>query len=84
MAARVDPEMQALLNGDPQRTLDAIIMARGRLDELLECLPDDVTIVHQYRLIGSVSVSATAGALRGLVWLRAVKSIEPVRDVSHC
>ena len=82
MLAQVDPEMQKLMDGDPRRTIDAIILARGHLDELLDSLPADVTVLHQYRLIGSVSVSATAGVLRNLAGIRTVKAIEPVRDVS--
>jgi hypothetical protein len=76
--------MQAILDGDPRRSIDAILLAHGRLDDLLDRLPADVTVLHQYRLIGGVSVSTTAGVLRSLASERHVKAIEPVRDVTHC
>jgi len=84
MSARVDPEMAVLLSGDPGQQIEAIISAQGRLDDLLDHLPDGVEIQHQYRLIGSISVSASAGTLRRVADMQAVKSIEPVRRVSHC
>lgn len=84
MSARIDPELDDFLKGDPMRSLDAIILAQGRLDDLMDSLPDEVTVHYQYRLIGSVSVTAPAGALRRLAAMSTVKAIEPVRDVSHC
>ena len=39
MPAKIDPEMQELLDGDPARQLDAIVRAHGRLDELIESCP---------------------------------------------
>lgn len=84
MNARIDPELADLLSGDPKRSLEAIIMARGRLEDLLDSLPDEVTVRYTYRLIGSISVTAPAGALRLLADSEAVKAIEPVRPVAHC
>jgi len=84
MSAQIDPEMDDLLQGDPSQELDAIILAQGRLDDLLASLPDEVTVNYKYRLIGSVSVTAPAGTLRRLATMKSVKAIEPVRDVSHC
>ena len=84
MTARVDPELADLLRGDPATELDAIVMATGRLDDLLASLPPDVTVRHEYRLIGSISVTAPAGAIRRLSTMNAVRSIERDRPVSHC
>lgn len=84
MNARIDPELADLLSGDPLRPLEAIIMAQGRLEDLVDSLPADVTVRYTYRLIGSISVTAPAGALRLLASSDAVKAIEPVRPVTHC
>jgi hypothetical protein len=84
MSARIDPELARWLAGDPARQLEAIVSAQGRLDELLDGLPEGVEVQHLYRLIGSISVTAPAGTLRRMADLTVVKSIEPVRRVSHC
>ena len=84
MAARVDPELADLLEGDPSVRLEAIIMSSSDLDGLLAALPREVRVTHQYRLIESIAVVAPAGALRRLATSEAVASMEPVRGVAHC
>lgn len=81
MAAKVDPELAHRLEGDPDALLEAIVMAQDALDDLLASLPAGIVVDHSYRLIRGLAVTASAGTLRRLALLPAVKSIEPVRDV---
>ena len=82
--AQVDPELWRSLSGDPAEEFEAILVSAAGLETLLAQLPAGVTVGHKYRLINSVSVRATAAAIRGLVRLPMIKRIEGVRPVAAC
>ena len=84
MSARVDPEIAARMRSDPDGRLEAIVTAKGKLDDLLGQLPSEVLVEHRYRLIGSVAVLASGRVLQRVADLSTVAAIEPVRGVSHC
>lgn len=72
------------LSGDPAQEVEAILVSSAGLEGLLAVLPDEVTVSHTYRLIGSVAVKASLAALRGLSRLPAIARIESVRPVAAC
>ena len=84
MRTRLDPELHALVDRDPQAIIEAIITADGPIEALLAQLPASLVVQHTYRLIPGVAVSGPAGELERLAELAVVRSIEPVRTVRHC
>ena len=83
MTATVDPDLAGALSGDPRVSVEAIVRSTTGLDELIAALPREVTILHKYRLISSLAVSAPAGVLLRLAESDTVAYMEPVRDVKH-
>ncbi len=81
--SRMDPDLAGALDADPDRRMQAIVFAQDGLDDLLAHLPPDVRVEHTYSLIGSVCVSASVADLRRMADMPTVKSIEPVRTVTH-
>ena len=81
MTARVDPDLRAQLEGDPEAPLEAILVAETAIEDLLASLPEEVVVTQRYRLIQGIAVSAPVGIMRRLAALPTVKAIEPVRTV---
>jgi hypothetical protein len=81
--ARVDPELEKDLAGDPARRIEVIVTASTDLKDLMAALGNDVRVTHVYRLIRGVAATASAASIRRLAANQAVASIEPVRKVKH-
>ncbi|MCE7939074.1 hypothetical protein DCC79_13005 [bacterium] len=80
---RMNPDLASAMDADPESRMQAIVFAQDGLDDLLAHLPPEVHVEHTYSLIGSVCVSGSVADLRRLADMPTVKSIEPVRTVTH-
>jgi hypothetical protein len=81
VTGKIDAELNKLMNESPDAELEAIVVASGSLDELLNVLPNSVGVRRRFKLISAVEVVAVAADLRELADSPSVKKIEPVRDV---
>jgi hypothetical protein len=64
--ARVDPELEKDLAGDPARRIEVIVTASTDLKDLMAALGNDVRVTHVYRLIRGVAATASAASIRRL------------------
>lgn len=81
MTARVDDELWACLEGDPDAQVEAILVASGSLEELLASLPAGIVVQHRYRRLPGLAVLASARLLRRIAELPTVRAMESVRRV---
>lgn len=84
MTARVDDELWACLESDPDAQVEAILVASGSLEELLASLPAGIVVQHRYRRLPGLAVLASARLLRRIAELPTVRAMESVRRVHTC
>ena len=84
MLRKLTAEVLPVFENDPGRPMHAIVTALEDLDALLESLPDQIMIEHQFRLIKGVSIKASAADLMEVAHLPGVRSIESVKSVATC
>lgn len=82
MSRRLDPEFRKQLAQRPDARFDAIVVAARGVAELRGCLPAEITVLREFKLVPGLEVRGPGAALLMLAEEQEVKSIEPVRTVT--
>jgi|GEM_PF-6975792 hypothetical protein len=82
MSRRLEPDFRKQLAQRPDARFDAIVVAAHGVEELRGCLPPEITVRREFKLVPSLEVRGPGAALLTLAEEQEVRSIEPVRTVT--